>query len=53
VVGTGKPWTLLNKLSTTEFLNYEQGKFSKSNNRGVFGDHALESGIPSEVRQGV
>lgn len=49
VIGTGKPWTLLNKLSTTEFLNYEGGKFSKSQGRGVFGDHAIDSGIPSEV----
>ena len=49
LIGTGKPWTLLNKLSTTEFLNYESGKFSKSFGRGVFGDHAIDSGIPSEV----
>ena len=48
--GTGKPWTLLNQLSTTEFLNYEGTKFSKSNNMGVFGDHAMDTGIPQEVR---
>lgn len=47
--GTGTSWTLLDKLSTTEFLNYEGGKFSKSLGRGVFGDHAIDSGIPSEV----
>lgn len=40
---------MLNRLSATEFLNFEHGKFSKSNDRGVFGDHAMESGIPSEV----
>jgi methionyl-tRNA synthetase len=33
----------------TEFMNYESGKFSKSRGTGVFGDHAMESGIPAEV----
>ena len=29
-------------------MNCENGKFSKSNNTGVFGDDAIESGIPSD-----
>ena len=49
LIGTGKKWTLLNKLSTTEYLNYEGTKFSKSKNMGVFGNHALDTGIPCEV----
>lgn len=49
LLATGKPWTLLNNISTTEYLNYEDGKFSKSNNVGVFGNNAQETGIPPEV----
>ncbi|OBZ72544.1 putative methionine--tRNA ligase, cytoplasmic [Grifola frondosa] len=48
-LGDGRPWTSLHHLSTTEYLNYEGGKFSKSHNRGVFGPAAKETGIPSSV----
>ncbi len=40
------PWTLLHHISTTEYLNYESGKFSKSRAIGVFGNDARDSGIP-------
>ena len=33
---------MLHHISTTEYLNYEDKKFSKSNNVGVFGDHVKE-----------
>jgi len=49
LMGTGKDWTLLEKLSTTEFLNFEGGKFSKSKGIGVFGNDAVDSGIPADV----
>ena len=49
LLGTTQPWTLVYHLSTTEFLNYEGGKFSKSRNVGVFGDDAVGSGIPADV----
>jgi methionyl-tRNA synthetase len=55
LIGSGQPWTKLHHISTTEFLNYEKGadgvplKFSKTRNIGVFGDDAMNSGIPSEV----
>ena len=49
LMGTGNEWTLLNHLSTTEFLNFEGGKFSKSKGFGVFGNDAVESGIPADV----
>ncbi|XP_063724423.1 methionine--tRNA ligase, cytoplasmic-like [Symsagittifera roscoffensis] len=32
-----------------EYLNYEEGKFSKSRNVGVFGNNARDSGIPADV----
>lgn len=48
-LGTGDNYTLLNRLSTTEYLNYENGKFSKSRNVGVFGNNVVETGIPVEV----
>jgi methionyl-tRNA synthetase len=34
---------------SSDYLNYEGGKFSKSRNRGVFGPAAKETGIPSSV----
>ncbi len=49
LIGAGGDWTLLHHLSTTEFLNYEGGKFSKSRNVGVFGSDAKNSGIPADV----
>ena len=49
LIGTKENWTLMHHLSTTEYLNYEKTKFSKSNSVGVFGDHAESTGIPSEV----
>ena len=42
-------YTLLHHVSCTEYLQYEGTKFSKSRGTGVFGDGAMESGIPSEV----
>ncbi|KAI0314309.1 methionyl-tRNA synthetase [Amylostereum chailletii] len=48
-IGDGRDWTKLHHLSTTEYLNYEGGKFSKSHNRGVFGPAAKETGVPSSV----
>lgn len=49
LLGTQKPYTLLHHISTTEYLNYETGKFSKSRGVGVFGDGARDSGIPASV----
>jgi len=49
LLGTKDPWTLLHHINTTEYLNYENGKFSKSQGIGVFGDDAMAIGIPSDV----
>lgn len=32
-----------------EYLNYEDGKFSKSRGVGVFGNNAKEAGIPADI----
>lgn len=48
-LGTGDKWTMLNTLSTTEYLNYEKGKFSKSRGVGVFGTSAKATGIAPDV----
>lgn len=49
LLGSGKKWTMLHHMSSTEYLNYEAGKFSKSMGVGVFGTDAVESGIPADV----
>lgn len=36
-------------LFTTEYLNYEGTKFSKSRNVGVFGENAKDTGVPASV----
>ena len=36
-------------LRVTEYLNYEDTKFSKSRGSGVFGDQARETGIPADI----
>ena len=48
-LGTGEDWTTLYHMSSTEYLNYEGGKFSKSKGVGVFGTDAKETGIPTDV----
>lgn len=48
-MGTEDNWTMLNHLSTTEYLNYENGKFSKSRGVGVFGNNARDTGVPADV----
>ncbi|KAJ1971427.1 methionine--tRNA ligase mes1 [Dimargaris xerosporica] len=48
-LGTDEKWTLLHHISTTEYLNYEGGKFSKSRNVGVFGNNVMETGVPVSV----
>ena len=48
-MATGDKWTKLHHLSTTEYLNYENGKFSKSRGVGVFGNNAKDTGVPADV----
>ncbi|PWA66340.1 methionine--tRNA ligase, cytoplasmic [Artemisia annua] len=42
-------WTLLKTSSVTEYLHYEEGKFSKSKGVGVFVNDAKETNIPVKV----
>ncbi|XP_077996837.1 methionine--tRNA ligase, cytoplasmic-like isoform X2 [Glandiceps talaboti] len=48
-IGARDNYTLVNHLIATEYLNYEDGKFSKSRGVGVFGSDAQETGIPSDI----
>ncbi len=48
-LGSKTDFTKLYHMSSTEFLNYESGKFSKSKGVGVFGSDAKESGIPADA----
>ncbi|XP_075757891.1 methionine--tRNA ligase, cytoplasmic isoform X2 [Pelodiscus sinensis] len=49
LLGTQENYTLVNHLIATEYLNYEDGKFSKSRGVGVFGDMAQDTGIPADI----
>ncbi len=48
-LATGEKWTMLHHMSSTEYLNYEGGKFSKERGIGVFGNDAEATGIPADV----
>uniref|UniRef100_A0A1I7XJX3 methionine--tRNA ligase n=1 Tax=Heterorhabditis bacteriophora TaxID=37862 RepID=A0A1I7XJX3_HETBA len=48
-IGAGDNYTIVNNLCATEYLNYENTKFSKSRGTGVFGDAAKETGIEADV----
>ncbi|GAA5852961.1 hypothetical protein JCM8547_004749 [Rhodosporidiobolus lusitaniae] len=49
LIGSGDNWTMLDSISTTDYLQYEGTKFSKSKNVGVFGQNARETGVPASV----
>ncbi|MCB1042159.1 MAG: methionine--tRNA ligase [Acidobacteria bacterium] len=49
LIGTGKEWTLLHHINSTEYLNYEDTKFSKSRNIGVFGTDVQTTGIDIDL----
>ena len=49
LLGSGEPWTMLHHINTTEYLQYEGGKFSKSRGIGVFGDKASAIGVSPSV----
>lgn len=49
LIGTRKNWTLLHHINSTEYLNYEDAKFSKSRNVGVFGDDVKKTDIAIDL----
>lgn len=42
LLGTGENWTMVDYLKGASYLTYEGGKFSKSENRGVFAEDAVK-----------
>ncbi|KAG9508624.1 Methionine--tRNA ligase, cytoplasmic, partial [Fragariocoptes setiger] len=49
LMATGEPWKLVDHICAVEYLNYENGKFSKSRSYGVFGSDVQETGIPADI----
>ncbi|XP_049882572.1 methionine--tRNA ligase, cytoplasmic [Pectinophora gossypiella] len=49
LIGVNEGHHLVDHIFATEYLNYEEGKFSKSRGVGVFGTDAQDTGIPSDV----
>ncbi len=49
LIGSKEGYTLLDTISVNEYLNYEGGKFSKSQHKGIFGDDVVKLGIRSDV----
>ncbi|MBT4525473.1 MAG: methionine--tRNA ligase [Deltaproteobacteria bacterium] len=45
LLGTKQNWTMLHHINTTEYLNYENQKFSKSRNTGVFANQVTNIDI--------
>ncbi|XP_055687754.1 methionine--tRNA ligase, cytoplasmic [Lutzomyia longipalpis] len=49
LLAINKGYTTVSHIMATEYLNYEDGKFSKSRGLGVFGNDAQDTGIPADV----
>jgi methionyl-tRNA synthetase len=49
LLGTKEKWNLVNYLNSSEYLNYEGTKFSKTNQVGVFGSDIKKTKIPVEI----
>ncbi len=49
LMASGGNWTMLHHIDSTEYLNHEDGKFSKSRGVGLFGDDAIKTGVPADV----
>ncbi|KAF5301126.1 hypothetical protein FQR65_LT08956 [Abscondita terminalis] len=49
MLGLNQGYITVSHIMATEYLNYEDGKFSKSRGVGVFGNNAQDTGIPSDV----
>ena len=47
ILGSGEPWKLVDYIKSFNYLNYDGGKFSTSEGRGVFMDQALDI-LPSD-----
>ena len=47
--GRPLPYSIVDRISATEYLNYEGDKFSKSRNYGIFCDVAMTTGISPDI----
>jgi methionyl-tRNA synthetase len=48
LMATKNDYTLVSRISSTEYLQYGNKKFSKSKNIGVFGDNVMELDFPAD-----
>ncbi|AGT27536.1 methionine--tRNA ligase [Borrelia miyamotoi] len=48
-LGSKENWTMLSNLASSEYLNYENLKFSKSEGTGIFGNDVITTGIPADA----
>lgn len=49
LIAANNNYVLVHQISSTEYLNYEGGAFSKSRNRGIFGTDVIDSKIPVDI----
>lgn len=49
LLASQEQWVRVKGLCATDYLNYENSKFSKSRGVGVFGTDAKETGIPADI----
>lgn len=49
LLGTGDNYNLVDSISCCHYLNYENQKFSKSKNIGIFGDQVMKMGIDADT----
>ncbi|XP_063424001.1 methionine--tRNA ligase, cytoplasmic-like isoform X3 [Mytilus trossulus] len=49
MLGANDNYTVVKHMIATEYLNYEDGKFSKSRGTGVFGNQAQDTGLPADI----
>jgi methionyl-tRNA synthetase len=45
LIGTKQNYALVSEIVSVHYLNFEGGKFSKTENRGIFGDEVMKMGI--------
>jgi methionyl-tRNA synthetase len=48
-LATNDNWTMVHHLDSTEYLNYEDTKFSKSRNIGIFGSDVVKTNIDVDL----
>ncbi len=49
LLASNRKWTMLHHMSSSEYLNYEGGKFSKSKGIGIFGNDVQSTNIDADI----